>query len=104
MRKLILSLAAAGLFAGGMIPATAAEAAKKSIKAKYFCTKGQSLKVVFQGSKATVTPKWGGDTVTLKQGMSADGFYYQKGKYSLRGRGDDATWSAGSKSYTCHAQ
>jgi len=105
MRKLFLSLAAAGLALGGLIPATAADAAKKPIKAKYTCNRGQSLKVVFQGNKATVTPKWGGKTVTLPQGMSADGFYYVKGKYELRGRGDDATWSTGfSKPFTCHAQ
>jgi len=103
MRKLFLSLAAAGLAVSTF--ATVAEAAKKPIKAKYYCNRGQSLKVVFQGSKATVTPKWGGRTVTLPQGMSADGFYYVKGKYSLRGRGDDATWTMGqSKPFTCHAQ
>ena len=105
MRKLFLSLTAASLALGGLIPATVADAAKKPIKAKYYCNRGQSLKVVFQGSKATVTPKWGGKTVTLPQGMSADGFYYVKGKYSLRGRGDDATWTMGqSKPFTCHAQ
>ena len=41
-----------------------------------------------------MTPK-GGKPVSLKQAMTADGFLYAKGKYSLRGRGNKATWTAG---------
>ncbi|MFP5330627.1 MAG: MliC family protein, partial [Alphaproteobacteria bacterium] len=63
---------------------------------KYYCNKGVTLRVVFDRNKATVTPK-GGEPITLKQGMAADGFLYAKGKYSLRGRGNTATWTVGSK-------
>jgi membrane-bound inhibitor of C-type lysozyme len=101
MNRVLLSLAVASFALGGL--ASAAEAKSKPIKATYYCNKGQKLKVVFQGNKATVTPK-GGKTVTLPQGMAADGFFYVKGKYSLRGRGDNATWSAGfSKPLNCTA-
>src|SRR4051794_19082897 len=86
----IASFATSALLAA----ATADAAGAKPIKAKYVCSKGKSLKVVFQGSKAIVTPK-GGETITLRQGMAADGFLYSKGKHSLRGRGDDATWTTG---------
>ena len=94
MKTTMLSLAVAGFALGALVPIGAADAAKKPIKAKYYCNKGQSLKVVFQGDWATVTPK-GGKPVSLKQAMTADGFLYAKGKYSLRGRGNKATWTAG---------
>lgn len=84
--------------------ASAQVAAAKPIKAKYVCDKGQSLRVIFLGDKAFVTPK-GGKTITLRHGITADGFLYSKGKYSLRGRGDDATWTVGArKPVSCHAK
>jgi membrane-bound inhibitor of C-type lysozyme len=99
------SLAVASLAISALVSAATADAAgAKPIKAKYLCSKGQSLKVVFQGSRAIVTPK-GGKTITLRQAMAADGFRYSKGKYSLRGRGDDATWTTGrGKPLGCHAR
>ena len=98
MKALLLSIAVAGFSLAALVPAGAADA--KPIKAKYYCNKGQTLRVVFQGNKAVVTPK-GGEPITLKQGMAADGFYYAKGKYSLRGRGNAATWTAGRKAFNC---
>jgi membrane-bound inhibitor of C-type lysozyme len=89
MKAASLSLAIAALSVTALAPADA-----KPIKAKYYCNKGQSLKVVFQGSKATVTPK-GGKTVTLYQSLAADGFSYSKGRYNLRGKSDWATWTTG---------
>lgn len=94
MKTALLTLAVAGFALSALVPVGAADAAKKPIKAKYSCSKGKSLKVVFQGNKAVVTPK-GGETVTLKQARTANGFLYAKGKYSLRGRGNNATWTAG---------
>lgn len=94
MKPALLILGVAGFALSALVPAGAADAAKKPIKAKYHCKKGPALKVVFQGNKAIVTPK-GGEPVTLKQAMAADGFLYAKGKYSLRGRGNDATWTVG---------
>lgn len=101
MRNVLLAVAATSLTLG---TAAADASAAKPIKAKYVCNKGQSLKVVFQGSKATVTPT-GGRTVTLRQGLSGDGFLYAKGKTTLRGRGDDATWtSSHGKPLSCTAR
>ena len=99
------SLAVASLAISAPLPAGNADAAgAQPIKAKYVCNKGQSLKVVFRGSKAIVTPK-GGKTVTLRQAMTADGFRYSKGKYSLRGRGSDATWTTGrGRPLGCHSR
>lgn len=102
MKAALLSLIVASFLIGGLVHASAADA--RTIKAKYTCNKGQSLTVVFKGSKATVTPK-GGKSVTLSQAMAADGFFYTKSKYSLRGRGDSATWTVGShKPLKCYAR
>jgi len=92
MKTALLSIAVAGFSIAALMPAGAADA--KPIKAKYYCSKGQTLRVVFQGNKAVVTPK-GGAPITLRQAMAADGFYYVKGRHSLRGRGNTATWTAG---------
>ena len=104
MKPCLPFLILAGVAAGGLVPASAADAASKPIKAKYDCKGGKPLSVVFQGSKATVTPK-GGKAIVLKQGLAADGFLYASSKYSLRGRGDDATWTTGKgKPLQCHAR
>ena len=102
MKAALLPLAIAGLAFSTLVPADAADARK--IKAKYYCNKGQSLRVVFDGNRATVTPK-GKETIVLRQAITADGFLYTKSKYSLRGRGDDATWTVGrQKPLHCHAR
>jgi membrane-bound inhibitor of C-type lysozyme len=93
MKTVLLSLAVGWLLIGGLVPISAAQGAStREIKAKYTCNKGEKLTVVFKGSKATVTPK-GGKSVTLRQAMAADGFFYTTSRYSLRGRGNNATWS-----------
>lgn len=105
MKIVLLTFAVATVPLSGLVAASAAHAvAAKPTRAKYFCNKGQSLKVVFLKSKAIVTPK-GSKTITLPQGMAADGFLYTKGKYSLRGRGNRATWTSGwGKPLTCKAR
>jgi membrane-bound inhibitor of C-type lysozyme len=97
MKLAVLSLIAATLAASG------AHAASKPIKAMYDCEGGSTLKVVFKGGKATVTPE-GSKSVVLKQSLAADGFSYTKGKYNLRGRGDDATWTTARHALQCHAR
>jgi membrane-bound inhibitor of C-type lysozyme len=99
MKFALLSLAIAGLSVAALAPADA-----KPIKAKYYCNKGQSLKVVFQDSKATVTTS-SGKTIKLRQSLAADGFSYSKGRYNLRGRSDWATWTTGKgKPLNCTAR
>jgi membrane-bound inhibitor of C-type lysozyme len=102
MKTGLLALAVASFALSAIVPAGSAEA--KAIKAKYKCDRGQSLKVVFDGKYATVSPT-NGKMVTLRQQMSGDGFLYTKGSYSLRGRGDNATWRTGQgKHLTCRAR
>lgn len=71
--------------------ALAAQAADP-ITAHYACTGGVTLHVVFSDGKASVTPS-GGEPIALTQAVTADGFEYKDSHHSLRGRGDEATWS-----------
>ena len=76
----------------------------KTIKAKYDCKGGTVLTVVFKDGKARVTAT-GKEPVMLPQALAADGFLYAKGKYSLRGVGNKATWTSGHhKPLTCKAR
>ncbi|MGE5564315.1 MAG: MliC family protein [Bacillota bacterium] len=100
MKTALLSLAVAGV---GMGAPPGAAAAARPIVANYTCDRELSLKVVFSGSNAAVTLN-GGRTVLLRQGLTADGFLYSSRKYSLRGRGNDAVWTAGAEPVNCKAK
>jgi len=91
MKTALLTVTIAAFSSGAL----AQDAPQEPIKATYTCTGGQTLHVVFEDGKATVTPG-GGTAVTLPQAMTADGFQYSDATHSLRGRGDDATWTVGS--------
>lgn len=60
----------------------------------FTCENGPRLTVVFEGNTAIVTPE-GGDPITLPQSVTADGFMYMTPQHSLRGKGDDVTWTVG---------
>lgn len=94
MKTTLLSLTIAGLASAALAPAATTTAAlDETIEATYTCTGGQTLEVVFSDGKATVTPK-GGEPVILPQAVTADGFQYSDAHHSLRGRGNEATWTA----------
>jgi membrane-bound inhibitor of C-type lysozyme len=98
-----LSLTIAGLAAAALAPAAAAAALDETIEASYSCAGGQTLEVAFSDGKATVTPK-GGEPVILPIAMTADGFQYSDAHHSLRGRGNEATWTVhGADPLTCTA-
>ena len=83
--------------------AALAAQADAPITAHYACTGGQSLHVVFEDGKASVTPS-GGQAVTLPQALTADGFQYSDAHHSLRGRGNEATWTVhGAEPLQCTA-
>ena len=101
MNIALLSLTIAG-FAFGAQDAAAPDA-DAPITAHYSCTGGQTLHVVFTDGRATVTPQ-GGEPVALTQAVTADGFEYADATHSLRGRGDDATWTVeGAQPLECSA-
>lgn len=71
--------------------------------AEFTCTDGTRLRVTFVDEKAIVVlPE--GLTVTLPQSISASGYWYQNDRYSLRGKGNDATWTRGSAETECKAR
>lgn len=83
--------------------AALAQAADAPITAHYSCTGGSSLHVLFEDGKATVTPS-GGEPVILPVAMTADGFQYSDAHHSLRGRGNEATWTVhGAEPLQCAA-
>lgn len=104
MNNFSLSLTIAALASAALAPAAAAAAAlDETIEASYTCTGGQTLEVVFSDGKATVTPK-GGEPVILPIAMTADGFEYKDAHHSLRGRGNEATWTVhGAEPLSCTA-
>lgn len=103
MKTVLLSMAVASFATAALVAAGTADA-KAPIKATYTCDGGQTLKVVFEGDSALVTSK-SGKPMALKQGMAADGFLYSDGKHSLRGRGNNATWTSGDyKPINCWAK
>jgi membrane-bound inhibitor of C-type lysozyme len=61
---------------------------------RYVCDRGPSLTVIFEKEKAAVTPD-GGETVTLPQAPTGSGFLYMTPQHSLRGKGDEASWTVG---------
>ena len=94
---LTLTVASFALASGG-------PAAAKPIKANYTCAGGQILHVVFGDGQAVVTTKTG-RPITLTQARTADGFEYRDATHSLRGRGDNATWTkTGIKPLECTAK
>ena len=68
----------------------------KAIEAKFKCHGGKTMKVVFGSKTATVIYNKG-KPVALPQSLAADGYLYSTAKYSLRGRGNRATWTVRGK-------
>ncbi|GAA4745330.1 hypothetical protein GCM10023264_08410 [Sphingomonas daechungensis] len=60
----------------------------------FTCENGPPLTVVFEGDTATVTPD-GGQAIVLPQAPSGSGFSYMTPQNSLRGKGNDVTWTVG---------
>lgn len=103
MNNALLRLTIASLASAMLLPAALAAQADAPITAHYSCTGGSSLHVVFDDGKATVTPS-GGQAVTLPQAVTADGFQYSDAHHSLRGRGNEATWTVhGAEPLQCTA-
>jgi membrane-bound inhibitor of C-type lysozyme len=70
--------------------------------AYYDCQNGNSLFVIFEPNAARVKMKTG-ETVVLPQQRAASGMWYRSDRYALRGKGDDATWTAAQAAPTqCH--
>jgi len=72
-----------------------AEDAQHLVRAEYTCVNGERLSVVFDNPRELATIRMRDMTaVDLPQERAADGIWYRSGPYELRGRGNEATWSA----------
>src|SRR3546814_16116494 len=71
-------------------------AATKIPQAFYTCDDGTRFSVSFPENEALVTLS-NQQTVTLPQQRAASGFWYSSGRYELRGKGKQATWTVGQR-------
>jgi len=62
--------------------------------ATYRCEDGSHFFVRFSGDAARVTLS-DGTRLRLSQQVAASGIWYSSGRYELRGKGREATWTAG---------
>jgi membrane-bound inhibitor of C-type lysozyme len=70
----------------------------------YTCDDGNALRVQFEGEAALVTLP-DGNTLRLPQQPAASGIWYATPQYTLRGKGDDATWTIGRRApMACRVQ
>jgi heat shock protein HslJ len=70
---------------------------------EYLCDGGQSLSVTFEDKAARIAEP-SGRRVTLDQRPAASGIFYEAGGESLRGKGQEITWSrAGASPLTCRS-
>lgn len=73
-------------------------------EAKFKCSNGKSMKVVFGSRTATVIYDKG-KPIALPQSISGDGYLYENSKHNLRGVGDRVTWMVRGKSpVSCRAR
>lgn len=83
---------------------TACSSSPKALLAVDFaCTDGSSLLVTFaQNSAIVVLPD--GYSATLPQQVSGSGFRYANDRHELRGKGNDITWTTGTRELYCSTQ
>lgn len=99
MYRLIIAAASAAALTGCV-----SLSAPKVPTAHYRCESGADLNVQFPEGRAVVTLP-DASSLVLPQQISGSGFRYGDGRYDLRGKGDDATWSvSGQGSTHCRAE
>lgn len=64
--------------------------------ARYSCEDGSHFSVRFHDGVAFVTLS-DGKKLSLPQRIAGSGIWYSSGRYGLRGKGRDATWTVGRK-------
>lgn len=75
------------------------------VRAVYLCANGDRLTVDFDNPRAMATVRnSNGLAIDLHQQKSASGLWYTAGGYELRGKGNEATWTASDRPQTtCRA-
>lgn len=69
----------------------------------YVCDNGTALKVLYTGETARITST-SGAPIVLRQKETGSGFWYESPTHSLRGKGDQVTYTVGRMApTTCNA-
>ncbi|MEW5683541.1 MAG: MliC family protein [Pseudomonadota bacterium] len=87
MRLILILSAAAGL-------AGCASMKAEGRKVTYVCDRGPGLTVVYSEGLARIEAA-DGASITLQQRPSASGTWYESPTHSLRGKGDEVTYTIG---------
>lgn len=85
-----LSLLACGLLLGGCMTA----ATEGADEVRFSCERDRTISVIFSEGSARVRDQAGLD-VTLPQSRTGSGFLYESATHSIRGKGDDLTFTIG---------
>lgn len=81
------------LMAAVLVAGCASDPTDRAPTAAYRCEDGSRFTVRFDPKSASVHLA-NGRTITLPQQKAASGMWYSGKGYDLRGKGDDATWTA----------
>jgi membrane-bound inhibitor of C-type lysozyme len=63
---------------------------------EYRCEDGTRLGIWFEPDTAIITEN-GGETLILPQKLAGSGIWYGTDQFDFRGKGDQATWTSGSR-------
>lgn len=74
-------------------PATAPQAETRQVT--YACDRGPDLTVVYGESSASIIGSDGSAAVVLPQKPAASGTWYETPTHSIRGKGDEVTYTVG---------
>lgn len=86
MRKLLITALA------GTLLAACSSTNQDSRRVQFICDDNSEITVDFDIASATVR-RADGKGFVLPQEIAASGFWYRSGRYELRGKGNDVTWS-----------
>ena len=86
MRKILLPLLT------GTLLAACSSTGQNDRLVQFICDDNSEITVDFGIETATVRRE-DGKAFVLPQEITASGFWYQSGRYDLRGKGDEATWT-----------
>ncbi|MBO9544234.1 MliC family protein [Caulobacter sp.] len=106
MKTIILALAlATTLLAGCATDMPPATAKTEGRSVTYACDRGPDLTVVYAEDTASIIGSDGSAAVVLPQKPSASGVWYETPTHSIRGKGDEVTYTVGRMApMTCKAR
>ncbi len=93
--KTIVPALAAMLLAGCATTKPPTTPPQDERRVTYGCDRGPDLTVVYTEGQASIIGSDGSAAVVLPQRPSASGFWYETPTHSIRGKGDEVTYTVG---------